>query len=75
MKQWTHGEFCKMVEKNGFYYMRSNGSHSIYVNQEGRHMSIPHKLVCVIARRLIKENNLDINLKRKKKWEKQIIIH
>lgn len=67
MKQWAHDEFCKMAEKNGFYYMRSSGSHSIYVNQEGRHMSIPHKLVCVIARRLIKENNLDINLKRKKK--------
>jgi predicted RNA binding protein YcfA (HicA-like mRNA interferase family) len=55
-----------MAERNGFYYMRSNGSHSIYVNKEGHHMSIPLKLVCVIARRLIKENNLDINLKRRK---------
>lgn len=67
MKQWTHDEFCKMIEKNGFYYVRSSGSHSIYVNQEGRHISIPYKLACVIARRLIKENNLDIDLKRKKK--------
>jgi len=55
-----------MAEKNGFYYMRSNGSHSIYVNEEGHHMSIPLKLACVIARRLIRENNLDINLKRRK---------
>lgn len=67
MRQWTHEEFCRMAERNGFYYMRSNGSHSIYVNKEGHHMSIPLKLACVIARRLIKENNLDINLKRQKK--------
>ena len=65
MKQWTHDEFCKMAMRNGFYYMRSNGSHSIYVNKEGHHMSIPLKLACVIARRLIKENKLNINLKRK----------
>lgn len=66
MKQWTHDEFCRMAERNGYYLMRSNGSHSIYVNSEGHHMSIPYKLACVIARRLIKENNLNI-VKRKKK--------
>ena len=66
MKQWTHDEFCKMAERNGFYYMRSNGSHSIYVNKEGHHMSIPLKLACVIARRLIRENNLNIYTKRRK---------
>lgn len=65
MRQWTHEEFCRMVERNGFYYMRSKGSHSIYVNKEGHHMSIPKKLACVIARRLIKENKLDTNLKKK----------
>lgn len=66
MRQWTHDEFCKMAERNGFYYMRSNGSHSIYVNKEGHHMSIPLKLACVIARRLIRENNLNIYIKRRK---------
>jgi predicted RNA binding protein YcfA (HicA-like mRNA interferase family) len=60
MKQWTHAEFCKMIEKNGFHYMRSNGSHSIYINEEGHHMSVPLKLACVIALRLIKENKLNI---------------
>ena len=68
LRQWTHDEFCRMAERNGYYYMRSNGSHSIYVNKEGHHMSIPYKLVWVIARRLIKENHLDTNLKRKKKY-------
>lgn len=63
MKQWTHNEFCKMIKMNGFYYIRNNGSHSIYINNAGYHMSIPYKLNSVIARRLIKENNLNTELK------------
>ena len=66
MKQYTQLEFIRVVEKNGFYYSRHSGDHAIYVNDKGRHISIPHKLESVIARRLIKENNLDINIKRRK---------
>ena len=66
-RQWTHDEFCKLVERNGFKYSRNNGSHAIYVNDKGRHISIPYNLVWVIARRLIKENNLDTSKKIKKK--------
>lgn len=66
MKQWTHREFVKVVKHNGFTYNRHNGDHAIYVNKDGRHISIPQALQCVIARRLIKENNLETNLKRKK---------
>lgn len=65
MKQYTQKQFIKIVENNGFHFDRSKGSHSIYVNDVGRHISISHKLECVIARRLIKENNLDINIKKK----------
>lgn len=60
MKQYTHREFIKIVKNNGFVYNRSNGDHDIYVNSSGRHISIPQKLVCVIARRLIKENSLKV---------------
>ena len=60
MKQYTSKEFITIVKKNGFHYDRHNGSHSIYVNDAGRHISIPQKLECVIARRLIKENNLKV---------------
>lgn len=60
MKQYTQREFIKIVKKNGFYYNRCNGSHSIYINDCGNHISIPKNLECVIARRLIKENNLRI---------------
>ena len=67
MRQYTQQEFIKICIANGFYYSRYNGSHAIYVNDKGRHISIPRNLECVIARRLIKENTLDINLKKKKK--------
>lgn len=65
MRQYTQKAFIKIVEKNGFHYDRYNGSHAIYANGGGRHISIPHNLECVIARRLIKENNLDVNLKKR----------
>lgn len=66
-KQYTRREFIKIAESNGFYYNRCNGSHSIYINNGGRHISIPKNIKDVIIRRLIKENNLDTNLKKKKK--------
>lgn len=62
MKQYTQREFIRIVEKNGFRYERHSGSHAIY-SRGGRHVSIPHKLECVIARRLIKENKLNTNIK------------
>jgi predicted RNA binding protein YcfA (HicA-like mRNA interferase family) len=71
MRQYTSREFIKIVEFNGFYYDRHNGDHAIYVNDKGRHISIPKNLECVIARRLIKENNLITDIKRKK--EKKIM--
>ena len=67
MRQYTSREFIKIAEFNGFYYNRHNGDHAIYVNDKGRHISIPKNLECVIARRLIKENNLEVNIKRRKK--------
>ena len=67
MRQYTQREFIKIVVKNGFHYSRHNGDHAIYVNDKGRHISIPKNLECVIARRLIKENNLITDIKRKKK--------
>ena len=65
MRQYTLREFIKIVEFNGFYYSRYNGDHAVYVNDNGRHISIPKNLKSVIARRLIKENNLIIDIKKK----------
>ena len=67
MIQYTSREFIKIVKFNGFWYNRHNGDHVIYVNDKGRHISIPKNLECVIARRLIKENNLITDIKRRKK--------
>ena len=67
MRQYTSKEFIKIVKYNGFCYDRCNGDHSIYVNNEGRHISIPRNLESVIALRLIKENNLITDIKKKRK--------
>lgn len=67
MKQYTQREFIRICVANGFYYSRHKGDHAIYINYKGRHISIPKHLESVIARRLIKENNLEINTKKLKK--------
>ena len=67
MRQYTSREFVKIVKFNGFRYSRHSGDHAIYVNDKGRHIIIPRNLECVIARRLIKENNLVTDFKKKKK--------
>lgn len=72
MKQYTQRGFIRIVKNNGFQYDRHNGDHAIYVNDKGRHISIPKNLECVIARRLIKENNLITDIKRRKKNNGQL---
>ena len=67
MRQYTQREFIKICIANDFYYSRHNGDHAIYVNDRGRHMSIPSSLEQVIARRLVKENNLEVDVKKLKK--------
>lgn len=69
MKQYTHREFVKIVKANGFHYDRHSGDHAIYLNDKGRHISIPAKLESVIARRLIKENSLELDMKKLKKMD------
>ena len=65
MRQYTQKEFIRIVKRNGYSYSRHNGDHAIYV-RDGKHISIPHRLDSVIALRLIKENKLETNLKKKK---------
>ena len=72
MKQFTSREFIKIVKLNGYFYNRSNRDHDIFINDNGDHISIPNHLECVIARRLIKENNLIIDIKRRKRNNGQL---
>ena len=64
MLEWTVDDFVRMLKKNGYTLVKSRGkgSHSMYVNNEGNHISVPLRIKAVIARRLIKENNLNIDL-------------
>lgn len=69
MKQYKHKEFVRIVRANGFHYNRHSGDHAIYNNNRGRHISIPAKLESVIAKRLIKENDLELDIKKLKKMD------
>ena len=70
MKQFTQRELIKICIANGFHFERISGDHAVYINKEGRHISIPNHLRCVIANRLIKENNLETDLKKLKRERK-----
>lgn len=54
----------KNSTENGYLYSRHSGDHAIYV-KDGRHISIPQKLECVIARRLIRETILKLTLRKR----------
>lgn len=58
-KQWTPKEFQRVLKQNGFCIVRSKGSHIIWKNENNKTISIPAtKVNAMLARRLIKENNL-----------------
>lgn len=57
MKQFNSREFKKLLRNNGYDYVRSNGSHDIFSNGEFN-IVVPIHLNMMIAKRLIKENNL-----------------
>lgn len=60
MKQWTKKDYCKMLERNGYHYYREGkGSHSIYTNSVGTHITVGKTINPCIAQRTIKENNLN----------------
>lgn len=75
MRQYIQREFIKICIANGFYYSRHNGDHAIYVNYKGRHISIPNRLNSVIALRLIKENNLEVDIKKLKRSRKMGMLN
>ena len=59
-RNWSAREFQKMLEYNGYRITRTAGSHLIYTKAGHPHISIPATNVnMMLARRLIKENNLD----------------
>lgn len=60
---FTVREFRIILKDNGYTLQRKRGDHEIWVNDEGKHISIPNNSKCInvmVARRLIKENNLKV---------------
>ena len=49
--------FIKMLTSNGYYKIRSRGSHFIYTNGVN-HITVNKDLNKMVRKRLIKENNL-----------------
>lgn len=50
-----------MLERNGYHYDRKGkGSHSIYTNHEGIHITVSKDINPCVARRIIKEYNLNV---------------
>ena len=63
IKNWSPREFQKLLEVNGYKCSRTSGSHLIFTKPGVTHISIPATNVnMMVARRLIKENNLDTSL-------------
>ena len=60
MAIYTQREFEKILKFNGYKFNRQKGDHLIYVNDNGRHISVKYPLNPCISRRLIKEYNLII---------------
>ncbi len=59
-RQWTRREFIRVLKDNGFTYNRSKGDHYIYKNTDGKSITFNCNLNCMVARRLIKENDLEV---------------
>lgn len=59
VKTWNKREFERLLRRNGYKLDRVNGSHYIYTNGSSS-ISIKPKINKMVARRLIKENNLKL---------------
>lgn len=66
LRQITYRECASILRFNGFEFKHQKGSHAIWKNTNGRHISISvtHVNACV-WQRLVKENNLDERIKKK----------
>lgn len=61
MRQITVQQMQEILRKNGFELERQKGSHQIWSKPGANPITIPCvRLRCVVALRLIKENNLQI---------------
>ena len=60
MKTFNSREFAELLIENGYEYTRCKGDHKIYKNKEKTICFNWRKLNKMVARRLIKEYNLNV---------------
>ena len=70
MKRYTRFEFNKILVSNGFVLERQSGGHLIYKRNGTETCVITQVIQEPIAQRLIKEHNLVLNRKEKRKCVK-----
>lgn len=60
-RSYNTREVERMLRKNGWTVVRKTGSHKIYKNKNGEHMTVKSSSFNpMIFQRLIKENNLNV---------------
>lgn len=63
MAEFSKRDVEKILRKNGWTLHHCKGSHKIYRNEKGQHLTvIPTRCNRMIMQRLIKEYNLKVNL-------------
>ena len=59
-RQWTSREFIRLLKDNGYSHKRTKGDHYIYKNGKKTIIFNFRGLNCMVANRIVKENNLEV---------------
>ena len=57
--EYSFRDFTKILRRNGFYLARCRGDHYMF-KKGGKNVTVNRKLNMMVARRLIKENDLEV---------------
>lgn len=60
MKAYSYREFRRILERNGFSWDRTTGSHETFVKGDESVTITTKKISAMICRRLIKEHGLEV---------------
>ena len=58
MKTYTHREFVRILNKNGYVRDHVTGSHITYIKGDDKIVATNNRINKMVARRLIKEHEL-----------------
>ena len=67
---YSDKEFERILIANGWTINRCSGDHTIWV-KNGNHIAVQKRINPMVARRLIKENNLETDIKKAKRQNRE----